>query len=306
MLYNRSDSAFHKTAKRIKSNITPLLLELDSIGYESTLLIPNDEPNPSLIPEGSIGNLEPSLLRLQTLLQASTISNNDNTDNLSSLFDFEITKPREPTPPPPPPPPPKPKIIKPKKSDKEKWEERDAARKDRIIARSTRSVVHANSAFAQEVGFVSSDTEAHSRQSSRGGGEGGEVGRTTRNGGRSSRLNPTLPPSSSTTGTGTGTGTGTPGDNSSSSRMRKLQTGVVAVELVPMISDRERRDAERALDLVIDEVDGQDQFKRFNVGWVLPAGSKRKRAERPDSLGVPRGEYSLFLAKDSYYFVLMV
>ena len=68
------------------------------------------------------------------------------------------------------------------------------------------------------------------------------------------------------------------------SRRTRPQRGVVGVEPVTVLSDRQRRDLERRLDLITEEVDSQDQFKRFNVGWVLPEGSKRRRSERPHEL----------------------
>jgi hypothetical protein len=65
----------------------------------------------------------------------------------------------------------------------------------------------------------------------------------------------------------------------------RRQRGVVGLETVAVLTDRERRRQEKALDIVTEEVDGRDQFKRFNVGWVLPEGSKRRRGG-----DMPRGE----------------
>ena len=63
------------------------------------------------------------------------------------------------------------------------------------------------------------------------------------------------------------------------SRRSRSQVGVVGIESYNYISDKERREREKALDLVTEEVGSQDQFKRFNVGWVLAEGSKRKRTQ---------------------------
>lgn len=277
MVYNKGETPFHKVAKRIKSKVQPLLAELDGMAARSVQQLPNQEFDLSMIPEGSIGDLEPSLLLLDSLLHPSTIT--ADADNLAALFAFEMEKPRPPTPPPPSPPKKRQRHYPTAEEKKRKWEEREIARKERTAARATRAVASANSAFAQEAGLVPSDTEAHTRQAS---GEGGQRG--TRRAGRSQLAS---------TGLAADDATGSivqaeSGPSEPRGRIRN-QRGVAGIETIAVLSDRQRREQERALDLVTDGVDEMDQFKRFNVGWVLPEGSKRRRAERPGTLSVPRG-----------------
>lgn len=58
---------------------------------------------------------------------------------------------------------------------------------------------------------------------------------------------------------------------------RRSQPGVVGVTSVPAMSERERRQAEKNLDLIAENLDSKDEYERFNVGWILPEGSKRRR-----------------------------
>jgi NuA3 HAT complex component NTO1 len=71
-------------------------------------------------------------------------------------------------------------------------------------------------------------------------------------------------------------------------RAHKPQRGVIGLETFVSVSDKERRAMEKDMDLVTNDVGNADLFKRFNVGWVLPEGSKRKRAERPEPVKAPR------------------
>jgi hypothetical protein len=82
-----------------------------------------------------------------------------------------------------------------------------------------------------------------------------------------------------------------PSSSSSLSRSRS-QRGVVGREVVERLSDRERRAREQKLDLVTEAVDKSDQFTRFNLGWVLPAGSKRNRHTEPPAPPPPRARNS--------------
>jgi NuA3 HAT complex component NTO1 len=168
----------------------------------------------------------------------------EDRDNLASLFAFELEKPRPPTPPPP-----SPKVRKTLSAAerKAKWEEREARAKERaaMTGKPTRAAHALAKAFTEEAGLVaSSDTEP---------------GPSTRR-----RRDP------STVET--------------ESRSRRPQRGVVGTEYFAVVSDKERREKERALDLVTESVAPQDQFARFNVGWVLPEGSKRRRSERPPDI----------------------
>ncbi|WVQ81240.1 hypothetical protein IAT38_003362 [Cryptococcus sp. DSM 104549] len=80
-----------------------------------------------------------------------------------------------------------------------------------------------------------------------------------------------------------------PASASSSTTMgtHKRQVGVVGIETMAVLSDKERREMERGLELTTEEVDASDQFRRFNIGWVLPEGSKRKRTSDAGSRPPP-------------------
>lgn len=60
-------------------------------------------------------------------------------------------------------------------------------------------------------------------------------------------------------------------------RRNRLQRGVVGEESYSPLGPRERRERDRqmAMELVVENLDSRDNFKRFNVGWVLPEGTKR-------------------------------
>lgn len=60
-------------------------------------------------------------------------------------------------------------------------------------------------------------------------------------------------------------------------RRNKPQRGVVGEESYSPLGPRERRERDRqmAMELVVENLDRRDDFKRFNVGWVLPEGTKR-------------------------------
>ncbi|ODN95838.1 hypothetical protein L198_04456 [Cryptococcus wingfieldii CBS 7118] len=70
--------------------------------------------------------------------------------------------------------------------------------------------------------------------------------------------------------------------------LSRPQQGVAGLEAIPILSDRERREQELALALELEgtDVGGLDQFKRFNVGWVLPEG-KPEEVEEVSSQAQP-------------------
>lgn len=63
--------------------------------------------------------------------------------------------------------------------------------------------------------------------------------------------------------------------------MKHPERGVLGLQSVPVLTDRQRRAQEKRLDLITTSLDPKDEYKRFNVGWILPEGSKRRRADPP-------------------------
>ena len=280
MLYNKADTGFHRIAKRIKTNAQPLLDELANDASQVHLSLSSDDKE-----EGSdaqtadVGDLEPSLTFLQSLI-ASDGSEGLIRNNLSSLFAFEMDKPKAPTPPPPSPPQPQARKYISAAERKWKWEEREAKAKARALAgRSTRAAKAIVKAFAEEAGVpASSDVEGEGNDN-----DAVDNSRQPRSTRRNAQAGPSRRPPSSIPET----------KSDSAQRRSRLERGVVGVRAVAVLSDKERREQEKALDLMTEEVDPHAQFKRFNVGWVLPEGSKRKRLERPPEPVKPAGRLTI-------------
>ena len=55
----------------------------------------------------------------------------------------------------------------------------------------------------------------------------------------------------------------------------RKQTGVIGTMAYSPLTDQERRARERDMELVVDTVDNKDYFERFNIGFILPEGTKR-------------------------------
>ena len=285
MLYNKGDSPFHRTAKRMQMNAQPLLDELDTITVQSPFSIPNSDSPPGPVKsddrsEDAPGDLEPSPLLLQTLVDWS--GDGSQRDHLASIFIFEFEKPRPPTPPPPSPPKPRERKYMSAAERKQRWEERQAAAKERANAgRSTRAVRALAKAFAEEAGVQpSSDAEVSGPSDRRM--PSPQAGASSRRKRRDEALS-------------------TVEERSEAFRLpSKPQPGVAGVETVAVLSDKERRELEKQMDITTEQVDLQDLFTRFNVGWVLPEGSKRRRPERPPDPGASqqvKREYLLLLSK---------
>lgn len=247
MKYNAVDSLFHRTAARIKKNAEPLLAELDSI--------------PSQTLDNDVGNLEP-LPETLNLLLAPT--DDPERDTLASLFAFTLEPPRPPTPPP---------EKKPKKaresnaSRKEKWAAKIA--EPRVSSRATRATEASLKAFEDDGALaVDSSEQAESSKMAE---RFADLGRrrSTRRGKADSE--PTDGPSTASSVVG-------------QFRPVRDKRGVVGVQTLAYLTDNERREMERNMELTVEQVNGEDLFKRFNVGWVLPAGSKRGgRSERREA-----------------------
>ncbi|KAK6904299.1 hypothetical protein I203_105109 [Kwoniella mangroviensis CBS 8507] len=257
-----------------------------------------------------VGDLEPTSTVLSTLLQQCSGPDNPTQDHLGSIFSFELEKPKEPTPPPPSKP-----VKAPRKSSshaerKQKWEDRENAAKERTLAgsRSTRATRAAEIAFDQEAGIQPSSSaegskhtsvepkeelDARSRRRSMReinaiAGPSTTPASNKKGKGKNRVKSEVVPQTEATAGLRTSTsvslttsGSASPTKPSSSfPRRHRSQVGVVGTEIVPILTDRDRRERERAMDIMIEEVGAQDQFTRFNTGWVLPEGMKRKRTER--------------------------
>jgi len=295
---------------------------LSSITAQSTLSLFDDAEVPD---QSNVGDLEPSLLNLQVLLASETPDG--NRDNLASLFAYELEEPRPPTPSPPTPPPAPVRKSLTAAERRILFEEREAKAKERaaLSGRGTRGAKALEKAFAEEAGVnvSSSDVELVAGRRTRGRPSGlvfdtpvkgkevsdkkrsdrkrqDKAGTPKRNGNPSEALAVPAPTVSEdrTTEDTREISEDRPTIKEASvdtvtTRRSRTQPGVAALEVYSHVSDRERRNAERALDIVTEEVDNKDQFKRFNVGWVLPEGSKRRRVEKaPDPPKTP-GKFPL-------------
>ncbi|TXT09055.1 hypothetical protein VHUM_02529 [Vanrija humicola] len=260
MLYNKSETPFHRTASRIKKNVKPLLDELDSIALESALM-PDDE-RLAAPPSGSVGDLEVSLVRLQALLAPDATE--PSRDLLASIFVSEIEKPktRSPTPPP-----------ETAAEKKRLFEERDAAYKERLslgVGSTRRSRGGPVDGLPTDVSSPMDVSTAPATPQE----EEQPVAEPSRR--RTTRQAPA--------GAIEEIADGETSARSSPGRIRpqaRPQRGVLGLQSVAVVSDRERRQREKQLDLVADEIGAADEYKRFNVGWILPEGSKRRRAAPP-------------------------
>lgn len=271
MVYNKSETSFHRAASRIKKNAQPVLAELDAIPTSSGLLpvVSEESSEEYVTPDPTtVGDLEPSLLRLKTLV---TDDPGDPTrDLLASIFTFELEKPKEASPPPPTPPPKRtaPKRIPP--GERPPTGVRDPARQTRSTGGPT---VNGTSEPPSEAG-------PSRRRSTRSGVEySGSVEPSPKPMGRPTRRKALE--GATLNADGSESLADTPSSPGAIKPTSRRERGVLGVQSVPVFSDRERRERERQLDLVADNVDPMDQYKRFNVGWILPAGSKRKRAGPP-------------------------
>ncbi|OCF54561.1 hypothetical protein L486_08112 [Kwoniella mangroviensis CBS 10435] len=308
MIYNPKDNPYHRRAAKIKKEAEPILTELDNITETARASYQTyaSEKN-AILP---VGDLEPTSTVLSTLLQQCSGPDNPTQDHLGSIFSFELEKPKEPTPPPPSKP-----VKAPRKSSshaerKQKWEDRENAAKERTLAgsRSTRATRAAEIAFDQEAGIQPSSSaegskhtsvepkeelDARSRRRSMReinaiAGPSTTPASNKKGKGKNRVKSEVVPQTEATAGLRTSTsvslttsGSASPTKPSSSfPRRHRSQVGVVGTEIVPILTDRDRRERERAMDIMIEEVGAQDQFTRFNTGWVLPEGMKRKRTER--------------------------
>lgn len=284
MLYNPPGNPFHKLAARIKKASAPvyssLIEEVRTLGAFSTTDTPQDM------------YLVASEASLRALREPGR---KENTTLLDELFAYEFEPPRPPTPPP------KPK----RKIDRAEYlakKEARAAKYDgpRIPGRSTRHTVALGidqllsaGTPAAVLGDGSSQVTPRGKRSRtqelRGNAssdiaerEPTEGRKPTRGRGRSRLHSESTNLSASVSNESAGTG------SSSVVPLTRPQRGVAGKETYSPLGPKERRarDKRMAMELVVDNLDSRDDFKRFNVGWVLPEGTKRggRRDRLLDSL----------------------
>jgi NuA3 HAT complex component NTO1 len=310
ILYNsHPGSIYHKLAVRIKKAAEPVFKSLLS---EIRLL--GDFPSTSGAEDME---LEPSAASLRAMLEPGA---RDQLTLLHELFAYELEPPQPPTPPP------KPK----KKVDKVEAAARRQAKaakydEPRVAGRSTRHTVALgidklveDAAEPTPSGDEVEDTGV--RPASGDTGISGGIPIATKRlrpsnastkakmedslehadavrGRRSRRLDiqeSSVSASASAESTATG---------SEQKARRKPERGVAGQESYSPLGPKERRerDKQMAMELVVENLDSRDDFKRFNVGWVLPEGTKRGGRRDRQMDHVPEGASKKRRCKCSQY-----
>ncbi|KLT46484.1 hypothetical protein CC85DRAFT_281589 [Cutaneotrichosporon oleaginosum] len=262
-LYNKSDTAFYRRAVRYKALSEPILTELDNIPSESSLQPLGDEwIEPA---DGAVGDLETSLVRLQALVAPDP---SDSTrDMLASIFVSEVEKPKEPSPPRP---------KRPAVNRAKLFAEREERYKERKVLGGVRASRRHNTSASSPVGTPALEatpdaaavpdsaaiTEPAVQPEAGPSGSSGTPRRRTR------RTVAEEEASSAASSPG------------SIKPMRNPQRGVLGLQSIPILTDAQRRAKEKRLDLVTTSLDARHQNERFNVGWILPEGSKRRRVSQ--------------------------
>ena len=274
MTYNKADTLFHRVAKRIESNAKPLLDELDIISQEKGLELPGLEGRQGA---EDFGDLEPSKLLLQVLTSAVEPAASDEAtqDWLGSLFAYELAKPKEPTPPPPP------KSRRHTEPFHSRWAAREAAAKERAASGTAGRRTRASGVGVTPDDIPDAAPKVEPKESTR------ARDRTQAEG--STRAKGSTEAEESTEAIEELEQTRESGANEEEDEeeqedvlraLSKPQRGVIGVQAISVLTDKERRERERALDPHLAVVDKEEEFRRFNVGWVLPEGSKRSRVVR--------------------------
>ncbi|BEI85170.1 hypothetical protein CcaverHIS002_0505710 [Cutaneotrichosporon cavernicola] len=257
-VYNKSDTAFYRRAGRYKSLAEPILSELDGLHATSSLLPAGDEwIHPA---DGAVGDLETSLARLHTLLAPDRTD--PTRDLLASIFVSEVEKPKEPTPPRP-----KRQYVDRKKLQAEREERYQERKALGGLRTSRRNNALASSPLETPAPELAAEPEPVPEPQHRS--EPGPSGTSFTPRRRTRRAVAEAEASSASSSPG------------SIKPMKHPQRGVLGVRSVPVLTDAQRRAKEKRLDLVTTSLDARHQNERFNVGWILPEGSKRRRAE-PD------------------------
>jgi len=317
ILYNAADTPFHKTAQRIKVNAQPLLDSLVSITAPNKLSLNDASELPY---QTNVGDLEPSLLTLQVLTSLERPeADRDNLASLFA-YELEKPKEPTPPPPTPPPAPVRKTQTAEERRKKREERDAKAKERASLSGRNTRGAKALEKAFAEEAGvnISSSDADLTAGRRTRGRPSGltfdtpikrnqgtkkkspggraknakGDIADEAKGEGAVKRQD--IPTNEDLTGvvaTESGVEMQDEADDvahttkeasvdTTATRRSRTQPGVAALEIYSHITDKERRERERALDIVTEEVGNMDQFKRFNVGWVLPEGTKRRRVEK--------------------------
>ena len=253
MLYNPSDHPYHRLAAKIKKAANVVFTEL------YTQLVQSLERPVAL---GEAFSLEPSRDLIEPLLGFEPGSNRDR---LAELFAREL----EPLPPPSPLPKYKPIVT---------HEERQARRQAKVddrraraealrlaSSRQTRSnaPTHDEQALDEDMLPKELRSPALKPKTSRKREPIVETREVHQNASRSLRSVRSA-----------GRNVATEGIQPILPSIRK-QTGVIGTMAYSPLTDQERRARERDMQLVVESVDNKDYFERFNVGFILPEGTKR-------------------------------
>ena len=243
MLYNPSDHLFHKLANKIKKAAVTVFSDL-AVQLSHDLLLQHNEQQDASI------SLEPSNQCLQPLLDRDP---GNERDRLAQLFAYELF------PPPPPSPLPKIRIPRPPPQKREPGAKRDPLRVT-ASARTTRSA--GPSAIETPIDQEMLPKELRNILP------------------KSKPKRPAAKPTPSESAIQSRETTGLASESADDSLivipLRRPETGVLGKMVYSPMTDQERRAKEKQMSLVVDEVDLKETFSRFNVGYVLPEGSKRR------------------------------
>lgn len=246
MLYNPKDHPIHKLAARILGSAKPILDDL----AQTT--------DAAVAPElsGKSRTLEAPASRLEALLAVG--EGGDQPSLLDDLFNYRLDPPPVPEPPP---------VVKPKRPvlSAEEVKARKEARKARFsnpaplpmrATRTTEKLKEDQEAeIVQQAGEQPAEPDSSVALNGR---------RRTRSGAPSADTVSDASPSKMIV------------------KQKRPQKGIVGLAPYSPLTEGERRRREGQMEIVVDHVDEQDHFKRFNVGWVLPEGLKRGgRAAQP-------------------------
>ncbi|KAJ9112141.1 hypothetical protein QFC20_002322 [Naganishia adeliensis] len=274
---------YRKLALRIQKAAAPvcasLIEEVRHLGAFPTTAVPEDI------------ELEASEASIRALKEPS---GQDQITLLEKLFSYELEPPRPPTPPP------KPKH----RVDKDEARARKQAKaakfdEPRIPGRSTRhtvamgidSLVHTDEPPAATIDEPEDGVRRKSRRQAAiavgetsSNAEGARVRRshTSEVGVDDKRVPSRGRQRSKVDGKTNGVTDSASGELTSASSgevvpLDKAKRGVVGKETYSPLGPKERRERDKrmAMELVVDNLDSRADFKRFNVGWVLPEGTKR-------------------------------
>ncbi|KAG7527546.1 hypothetical protein FFLO_06827 [Filobasidium floriforme] len=250
MLYNPSDHPFHRLASKIKKAAVGMFADLANQLATVTAGSSDQQTNDSR-------SLEPSPQSLQPLLFRDSGSQRDL---LAQLFAYEF----RPLPPPSPLPPlPKLKrIITPA----ERLAQAERRKAEAEALRAAGSSRHTRSA-----GPSASQNTIHEEM----------LPKELRTGyirSKPTSRRPTVKASSDSQNAASIEGAGRTSESADDTTvipLRRPETGVLGKIVYSPMTDQERRAKEKQMSLVVDQVDIKETFSRFNVGYVLPEGSKR-------------------------------